>query len=64
MDNHTFADEVSHLIQLLGAQSPIQVGEQIYTSECVRPYMLALVIERSNNQCLLSVLVVRTPTSS
>ncbi|ETV96078.1 hypothetical protein H310_10719 [Aphanomyces invadans] len=33
VDNHSFADEVSHLIQLLHATAPALVGAQQYTSD-------------------------------
>jgi hypothetical protein len=33
VDNHTFAGEVAHLIELLHATAPIRVGSQEYTSE-------------------------------
>ncbi|TMW59250.1 hypothetical protein Poli38472_004319 [Pythium oligandrum] len=33
VDNHTFKDEVQHLVDLLKAQTPFQVGEQSFTSD-------------------------------
>uniref|UniRef100_K3WW34 sphingomyelin phosphodiesterase n=1 Tax=Globisporangium ultimum (strain ATCC 200006 / CBS 805.95 / DAOM BR144) TaxID=431595 RepID=K3WW34_GLOUD len=33
VDNHTFASEVAELIELLGAHSPTQVGDQQFTSD-------------------------------
>ncbi|KAL4145621.1 hypothetical protein PRNP1_013288 [Phytophthora ramorum] len=33
VDNHTFGDEVAHLVELLGAHEPRQVGEQVFTSD-------------------------------
>ncbi|KAF4316976.1 hypothetical protein BBO99_00008362 [Phytophthora kernoviae] len=35
VDNHTFGDEVAHLVELLGAQEPQQIGKQLFTSEYV-----------------------------
>ncbi|KAG1684156.1 hypothetical protein DVH05_011838 [Phytophthora capsici] len=33
VDNHTFGDEVAHLVDLLGAHEPRQIGEQAFTSD-------------------------------
>jgi len=35
VDNHSFAAEVAHLVDLLNASAPVQVGSQRYTSEYV-----------------------------
>lgn len=36
VDNHTFAAEVAELTELLGAHSPVPIGDQHFTSEYVR----------------------------
>lgn len=33
VDNHTYGDEVAHLVELLESHEPLQVGKQIFTSE-------------------------------
>ncbi|KAI9991313.1 hypothetical protein PInf_018994 [Phytophthora infestans] len=33
VDNHTFGDEVAHLVELLGAHEPRQIGKQYFTSD-------------------------------
>ncbi|KAF1783297.1 Vacuolar protein sorting-associated protein 13, C-terminal [Phytophthora cactorum] len=33
VDNHTFGDEVAHLVELLEAHEPRQIGEQAFTSD-------------------------------
>ncbi|KAG7377332.1 hypothetical protein PHYBOEH_000922 [Phytophthora boehmeriae] len=33
VDNHTFGDEVAHLVDLLGAHAPQLTGEQLFTSD-------------------------------
>lgn len=33
VDNHTFAAEVAELTELLGAGSPVPIGDQQFTSE-------------------------------
>ncbi|KAF1326502.1 Vacuolar protein sorting-associating protein, partial [Globisporangium splendens] len=53
VDNHTFASEVAELIELLGAHSPTQVGDQQFTSE----YVVDIFIQMPT-QCPRSNLLV------